>query len=121
MNDILEFDLINPILDNTSSFYNKKKNVLYLPNPQQRYKYYVECARNFPKVGRRYFILLGINKFSDNCRKCRIDGYNRITITPRGEFREYLEDCCKETRNIEVGVEEYAANYDIYYVNADNM
>lgn len=121
MNDILEFDVVNPVLNNIMPFYNKNKNVLYIPNPQQKYRYYLECARNIPKIGRRYFILFSLRKFSNDCRKCTIDGFNRIAITPRGEFKEYLNDCCTTTRNIEICVEWYSDNYDIYRVNAENM
>ena len=42
-------------------------------------------------------------------------------INPRGEFKDYLEDCCAKTRNIEIGILESTDIYDIYYVNADNM
>lgn len=121
MPEILSFDVVNPLLDNKLPFYNVQKGLLYIPGITNKYRYYLECARNIPKVGRRYYLLLNGNKFNKDCRRCNTDGYGRLVINPRGEFKDYLEDCCAKTRNIEIGILESTDIYDIYYVNADNM
>ena len=114
MPDILSFDIINPLTNNKLPFYNNTKCLLYIPGLSPKYRYY-------PNVGRRYYLLLNRVKFNRDCRICHTDGYGRLVIPVRGELKEYLNDCCTRTRNIEVGIVEATEVYDIYYINADNM
>lgn len=121
MPDILSFDIINPLTNNKLPFYNNTKGLLYIPGLSPKYRYYIECARSVPNVGRRYYLLLNSAKFNRDCRICHTDGYGRLVIPVRGELKEYLNDCCTRTRNIEVNIVEATEVYDIYYINADNM
>lgn len=117
MAEIYKYEILEKILDKTKPWYQKSKNILYIPNISNKYRYYIECAINIEKYGRQYFLLMHENKFNVNCRKCNIDGYGRIKIIPRGEFKEFLEDNIKSVENVVLELQEKAGIYDAYCVS----
>ena len=64
---ITKYDIINPISDKKSPFFNKKKGLFYFPT-KSNYKYYLECSRiNENTSDIEFYILLSEVKFNINC------------------------------------------------------
>lgn len=113
---IVNFDILNPVISNKRPFYNKKKGLFYMPL-QKKYTYYVECSLYDPKKDDiDYYILLGNNKFDDNCRKCITDMYGRCRINVRGKLKDYIIEESDVRGNIDVEYIESKSEYDIFRI-----
>lgn len=113
---IFKYEVINPVVSNKKPFYDFKRKLFLFP-VDVSYKYYVECAVNDVTTGgREYFILLGNEKFDENCRKCKVDDYGRCQINVRGEIKDYIINEVKVRGNIEVEYSNNEDNYDVYHI-----
>ena len=111
---IAKYEIINPVSNNKSPFFNEKKGLIYFPT-KSNYKYYLECSRiNESTKDIDFFILLSEEKFNDNCKKCHVDNYGRCQIRPAGKLKEYILNECKERANFKMDYIETEDNYDIY-------
>lgn len=112
---IVKYEVLNPTINNKKPFLNKE-GLLFFP-VKEAYRYYVECAiTNEYHGGREYFILLGKEKFDDNCRLCKTDYYGRCQIKLRGEIKNYIMEETKHRGNIYVEYVESTHNYDVFNV-----
>lgn len=97
---ILNYEILNPKTDNKRPFLDKS-GLFYFPIDYKNIKYYLECARYENNI-RKYYILLGENKFDNNCRICRVDNYGRCKFKPKGELKDYLLNELNERGNVKV-------------------
>ena len=73
---LFKYDILNPVKDNKRPFFDEKKGLFYIPI-NANYRYYIEAAiTNQDTGGREYYLLFSTNKFDDNCRLCKVDGYH---------------------------------------------
>lgn len=106
---IYNYEILNPVTDNKQPFYDFKRG-LFCFKVQKKYKYYVECARiNEFNQKREYYIILGEEKFDDNCRPCSVDMYGRCKIKVQGEMKDYIVGIAEIIGNIEIN---YAYSQD---------
>lgn len=113
---IYKYEVINPITNKQKPFLNKNK-ILVIPKPNRKYKYFVEAIFQKPNGGEKnYVLLLGINKFDEQCKKCSIDDYNRLKIRVGGELLKYLIDENNAHGNINIEYLESEDTYDVYEI-----
>lgn len=111
---IVNYDILNPIIDKKSPFYNKKKGLFYF-HTKSKYKYYLECSRlNQTTQDIEFYVLLSSEKFNINCKQCHVDNYGRCQIRPAGKLKEYILEESKERGNFIMDYLETENNYDIY-------
>lgn len=111
---ITKYDIINPITDKKSPFYNQKKGLFYF-STSSNYKYYLECSRlNENTSDIEFYILLSEVKFNNNCKQCHVDNYGRCQIRPAGKLKEYILNESKERSNFIMEYLETEDSYDIY-------
>ena len=111
---ITKYDIINPITDKRSPFYNQKKGLFYF-HTKTNYKYYLECTKtNDVTFDTEFYILLGKIKFNENCKRCHVDNYGRCQIRPAGILKEYIIRECEERGNFVMDYIESRETYDIY-------
>lgn len=111
---ITKFNVLNPITDKRSPFYNQKKGLFYF-HTKTNYKYYLECSSiNEKNNDIEFYILLSTEKFDINCKQCHVDNYGRCQIKPAGKVKEYILDQVKERGNFIMEYMESEDNYDIY-------
>jgi len=111
---ITEFNIINPVKDARSPFYNKQKGLFYFPTTIG-YKYYLECTKINPKnQDIEFYILLGRTKFDFNCKQCHLDNYGRCKFKPAGILKDYIIQESKERANFIMDYIESKEDYDIY-------
>lgn len=111
---ITEFNIINPVTNPRSPFYNQKKGLFYFPT-SIKYKYYLECTKiNTKTQDIEFYILLGKTKFNEHCKQCHIDNYARCQIRPAGKLKEYILEEIKERGNFIMDYIESEEDYDIY-------
>lgn len=111
------YEIVNPVV-------NRKKphvdthGVFIVPNIRKNYKYYIEAAvYNQQTCDKEYFLLLGINNFNDNCRKCRVDDYGRLKVPIKGEVKDYILRESKERGNVDFEYMESSDTFDVYRIN----
>ena len=111
---ITKYDIINPITDKNSPFYNKKKGLFYF-HTKSNYKYYLECSRINEKTHDiEFYILLSDKKFNSNCKQCHVDNYGRCQIRPAGKLKNYILEESIERGNFIMDYIESEENYDVY-------
>lgn len=113
MNDIIKYDILNPIPDKSLPFVNK--GILYFPI-DENYRYFLEASQDNAYGGKDYFILLGKVKFSQHCRLCQTDMYKRVKLKLKGELKEYVNDVCEAKGNVNIEYVESAENYDVFSI-----
>lgn len=113
MNDIIKYDILNPIADKGRPYV--KKDYLYLPI-NEKYRYFIEAAQDNIYGGRDYFLLLGKVKFSPHCRICQPDGYGRIRLKLKGEIKDYVYDQCEQYGNCDFTYVESTDTYDVFSI-----
>ena len=113
---IYKYEVINPVVNHKSPFFDNKRGLFCFP-VINKYRYYIECAVNNTNTGNRdYYILLSRIKFDTNCRLCDVDNYNRCKVKIIGELKEYV---IKETNwrgNINVEHVETNDEYDVFKI-----
>ena len=111
---ITKYDIINPITDKKSPFYNKKKGLFYF-HTKSNYKYYLECSRINEKTHDiEFYILISDKKFNINCKQCHVDNYGRCQIRPAGALKDYIFKECEHRGNFMFEYIETEDNYDVY-------
>lgn len=114
--DIINFDIVSPIVNKHKPFYFNNRQSLVC-RFQQRYDYYVECSRFDPdKQCYHYYLLLYKDKLNDNCRKINNDNYGRSIIMLHNDMNNYVKSECKIRGNINVEYLESTEEYDVYSV-----
>lgn len=113
--ELYNYEILNKVIDKDYPWFNPKNNILYIPNI--KYKYYIECAANTKDQGRIYYILLSNGKFNINCRKCFIDGYNRLKLNIRGELLNKIKREINSIENINIAYEESTEYYDVFRID----
>lgn len=113
---ISKYQILNPLTDRKKPYYDNVRNQLVIP-VKRKYKYYIEAAQyNYITTSKDYFILLGVEKFDDNCKRCEVDGYGKCRISIKGEIKEYIIDTIKDLGNITVEYQETDGLYDVFNV-----
>ena len=111
---IAKYDILNPITDKRSPFYNQKKGLFYF-HTKSNYKYYLECSKlNEYTKDIEFYILLSNKKFDINCKLCHVDNYGRCQIRPAGKLKEYIIQESKERGNFIMDYLESEEYYDVY-------
>lgn len=111
---ITKYDILNPIIDKKSPFYNKKKGLFYF-HTKSKYKFYLECSRYNEKTHDiEFYVLLSTNKFNLNCKQCHVDNYGRCQIRPAGKLKDFILDELSERINFIFEYLETENDYDIY-------
>lgn len=111
---ITKYDILNPIINKKSPFYNKKKGLFYF-HTKTNYKYYLETSRlNQETNDLEFYILLSTEKFNPNCKQCHVDNYGRCQIRPAGKLKDYILIECEERGNFIMDYIETEDNYDVY-------
>lgn len=88
---IVKYEIVNPVI-NRKRPYLDDKDYLIVPNAIKNYKYYIECKLyNTKELCYEYFLLLGVTKFDENCRKCHVDDYGRLKCKLHGETLNYIK------------------------------
>ncbi|AXH74525.1 MAG: hypothetical protein KNU04_gp55 [crAssphage sp. isolate ctbg_1] len=113
MNDIVKYEIINPIADKSKPYY--RSGTLYIPI-ETKYKYFLETRVLDENGYTQYYFLFGKEKFNKHCRKCQSDSYGKIKLRPKGEIKEYIHDTCKSDGNIELEYIESTDTYDVFMV-----
>ena len=113
---IYKYEVINLKKDNKKPYLDNK-GFLIVPNIGKSYKYYIECLRYNPnKCYTEYFLLLSMNKFSSQCKKCRVDDFGRLKVFLRGEIKDAAERNMKNFSNVNFEYIESEDNYDVFIV-----
>ena len=111
---ITQYELINPVTDKNSPFYNQKKGLFYFKS-KTNYKWYLECSRFNENVQDiEFYVLLSENKFDINCKKCHIDNYGRCQFRPTGKIKDFILEECEYRGNFIFEYLETENNYDFY-------
>lgn len=111
---ITKYDIINPITDKKSPFYNQKRGLFYF-HTKSKYKYYLECSKiNEKTKDIEFYVLLSETRFNPNCKQCHVDNYGRCQIRPSGKLKEYIISELKERGNFIMEYCETEENYDVY-------
>lgn len=114
---VYKYEIINPIT-NRKKPYIDDKGYLIVPAIGKQYKYFIECSRFNPnKYDKEYFIILTIEKFSNQCKRCRVDDYGRLKLFPRGEIKEIFEQQMKTSGNVNFEYLESEDLYDVFNIN----
>lgn len=116
-NEIYNYEILNKVLNKKNPWFDPNKNIIYIPNPKIKYKYYLECALNIKNCGRQYFILFSTNKFNSNCKNCNIDGYGRLKISIKGEILNIIKNEISSIKNIDIEYQESTEFYDVFCIN----
>lgn len=111
---INEFNIINPVINKKSPFFDIKRGLFYFPT-NIGYRYYLECSKiNDKTKDIEYYILLSRNKFNEHCKSCSLDNYGRCKMKPSGDIKNYLIRETKERGNVILDYVESREDYDIY-------
>ena len=116
-NPLIQFEIINPVTDKKRPRYEKERNLFTFP-VDVKYRYYIETRNLDENTGEyRYYLLLGINKFSEHCRLCETNMYNSCKIHPRGLFKDYIVRECTERGNVDMNKVDANSDYDIWLIS----
>ena len=114
---INKFEIINPTIDKSKPYLNRRKELVIPHLTNYKYKWYLEVARDNVITGDRdYFILFSKNKFDDNCLKIIKDYGCRTAIMPIGELAIYIYREIKNRANIEINYLYSEDNFDVFEV-----
>lgn len=113
---IYKYNILNPLINNKEPYYDFEKDNLIIP-VSKRYKYFVE-AYTFDNEtnNNNYYLLLGINKFDNNCRICDTNMYAKCKIKLKGEIKDFVKRECKDRGNIIIKFVESTDDYDVYMI-----
>ena len=113
---IVKYTVLNPLQDNKKPYYDIKRKQFIFP-VKENYKWFLEAAQfNVVKNDNDYFILIGTNKFDDNCKKCEVDMYGKCKLRLIGELKEYVIEECNSRGNIKVEYIESTDDYDVFSI-----
>lgn len=113
---IIKYNIIDPAVDKQKPYYDVKTKTFKFPVKRQ-YRYFVQaCQVNSVTHVKEYFLLLGIEKFDESCKKCQTNQYGKCSVPITGEFKDYVIEECKERGNIIVEYSESEEGYDSFNV-----
>lgn len=114
---IAKYEVINPIIIRNKPYLNYRGE-LVIPNiASQRYKWYIEVARNNVITNdREYYILFSQHKFDYNCVKLTKDYGGRYVIRPHGEFADYITKEINIRGNVNIEFVECEQDYDTWEI-----
>ena len=111
---ITKYDILNPITDKKSPFYNKQKGLFYFPTVTG-YKYFLECSKINPLNNDiEFYILLGKTKFDPNCKSCHLDNYGRCQLKISGKIKEFVLNELEYRGNFIMEYVETEDGYDVF-------
>lgn len=114
---IHQFRIINPIINKNKPYL--KNDYLIIPNCSIKYKYYIECDRYNPQsINNDYFLLLSINKFHPQCKRCIVDDYARLKIFVSGDVKKFVDSEIKDNGNVDVNYLYSEDNYDVFQIES---
>lgn len=114
---IFKYEVINPIV-NRKKPHVDKHGVFIIPNIKRNYKYCIETrVYNTSDLCYNYYLLLGVDKFDNNCNKCRVDDYGRLKVVTHRDFKDFIDGECKSRGNVNVTYMESECNYDVYKID----
>ncbi len=113
---IVKYEVVNPVT-NRKRPYLDNKDYLIVPNAIKDYKYYIECRQYNPKdLCYNYYLLLGVEKFDENCRKCNVDDYCRLKCKLHGETLNFIKAQYLANGNNVCNYLESEDNYDVFII-----
>lgn len=113
---IHKYEVISPVT-NRKNPYLDDKDFLIVPDIRTLYDYYVEVKRyNAKDLCYEYFILLSTKKFDSQCRKCRVDDYNRLKAKLHGEIKDYVRNEMNARGNVNFRYIESEESYDVWKI-----
>lgn len=111
---IVKYEILNPT-NKRKPFLNQKGFFLF--PVKKAYKYYIECATTNEFDGNKeYFLLLGTERFDENCRICKTDSYGRCNIKVQGEIKSYIINEIQNKGCVNVEHIETNDDYDIFSI-----
>lgn len=112
---IFKYEVLNPVANKNKPHYSK--GFFIVPNINKPYRYFVEAANyNTTTFNKDYYLLLSVDRFDENCRKCRVDDYGRLKVKPKGEFKDYIEDVTSANGNITFEYLSTEGDYDVWQI-----
>ena len=113
---ITKYNIINHLSSTKKPYYDLKKNLFIFP-VKQNYKWFVEAANfNKEKGCNEYYILLGTDKFDDDCRRCEVNQYGKCKVKLLGDIRDYVVSECVDRGNLTCDYVESCDNYDVFRI-----
>lgn len=113
---IYKYEIVKPVT-NRKLPYLDDRGVFIVPNARTMYNYYIEVKRYNPNtLCYEYFILLGTDKFDEQCRKCRVDDYCRLKVILHGEVLDFVISEMKNRGNVQFEYYETEDNYDVWRI-----
>ena len=113
---IAKYKILNPLIDHKKPYYDTKRRKFIFP-VKVGYKYFLEAAQYNPDKGyNEYFILLGTDKFDDNCRTCEVDMYGKCKLNIIGELKDYIIEQSEDRGNLQVEYVESGEDYDVFTI-----
>lgn len=113
---IAKYKILNPLIDHKKPYYDFKRKKFIFP-VDIGYKYFLEAAQYNPDKGyNEYFILLGTDKFDDNCRTCEVNMYGKCKLNIIGELKDYIIEQSKDRGNLKVEYVESGEDFDVFSV-----
>jgi len=114
---IFRYELIAPVTDRKKPYIDNN-GYFIIPNIGKYYTHYIEAARYDPRNDcYNFFLLLGTNKFDEQCRTCRIDDYARLKLFLHNNFRKYVINEIAIRGNVECTYLESENNYDVFQIS----
>lgn len=111
--NVVKYNVLNKTTNKKLPYYENE--YLIIPGVKKQYKYFLECSVYIKDEKRnQYYILLGIDKFDENCRRCSTNGYGSVKLKPQGEIKEYIENLCEESKNVNISYFDSEGGYDVY-------
>lgn len=115
--EILQYEIIDKKLDRQRPYYDNKRGLLIF-RLQNNYSYYCQAKKYNPNTNEyEYFLLLGKNKFNDNCNLFYRDDYGRYKIRATGELKVYMDNITNEDMNFDLVYIETNGCYDAWQIN----
>ena len=110
------FKIVNPTVSNKKPFLDKR-GILYIPLNGSIYHYFLEVSNYNSDTGDdEYYIMLSVNKFNANCRRCASDRYGRLQVPVKGVIKNYIIREVAERGNIEIKYIESTDEYDLFSI-----
>lgn len=116
-NPLIQFEIVNPVSSKKKPRYEKERNLFVFP-VDKSYRYYIEARKLDEATGEyKWYLLLGVTKFSEHCRLCEVNMYRSCKIHPRGEFKDFIARECLERGNIDMDKVDANDTYDVWLIS----
>lgn len=111
----LKFNIVKPKIDRHKPYYEVGRNRFFFP-VHKSYMYYLEVSTTDENNIITYYILVGKDKFNDNCRRCEVNGLGNCRIQLHDALKDYVIKECNERGNITCTLIDENSDYDTYMV-----